>query len=311
MKLQTERLHFDNYMEEKISMYVQEKNELNESILYSLRAPGKRVRPLLVLGAARGFGGDEALALCCGVSVEMIHCYSLIHDDLPAMDNDDYRRGQLTNHKVFGEALAILAGDALLNLAPEFLLKELHNAGMPVEKVIRLTALLLQSSGHQGMVKGQALDMKFDQADLRLEQKEDLFRTLKEIHHLKTGSIITWSCVAGLFTHSDQKFIEEHLHLAKFIGEELGLLFQIVDDILDVTSTKEELGKTPGKDEKKGKLTYTTLFGLDRAREIALEIEASLIKRIEGLEVYGDWSIIKNIIADLHRKASDTQEAHR
>lgn len=294
---------FETYLKSKSDFYFQEKSTLNEAITYSLLAPGKRIRPLLALGFAKGFGADLEKAMVCGVAVEMIHTYSLIHDDLPAMDNDDFRRGRPTNHKVFGEATAILAGDSLLNLAPEFLIVELHRLQMPPENVLELTGLFLRASGHEGMIKGQSLDMSFETQDPSQFSKLELDRILKNIHKLKTGSIITWSCLAGLYSHNDSTLIRKYKCLTESIGQRIGLLFQIVDDVQDVTSSLEKLGKTPGKDEKAGKLTYTNLHGLEGARAMAFELTQDIAQDLSDLEKSGgEWNLVNEILESIKVK---------
>lgn len=295
--------NFESFLKQKAEFYFREVSTLNEAVLYSLLAPGKRVRPLLCMGFSQGFSGKSELAKCSGMSVEMIHAYSLIHDDLPAMDNDDYRRGRPTNHKVYGEATAILAGDALLTFAPEFLLKELKSLDHDPFLTVDLVTALLQSCGHDGMVKGQALDMKFETEDLSAYSHSTLEDILKTIHCHKTGAIITWSCVAGLYSRADAKFIQENLSAVTAVGQKIGLLFQMVDDILDVTATIEELGKTPGKDEKAGKLTYTQLYGLKGARLQALELVRSIHADLATWATVGDWTIIHEVVSALEEKA--------
>lgn len=303
MSSQQQKEAFETFLKDKSEIYFQEVSALNEAIKYSLLAPGKRVRPLLAIGFSQGFKGRLDVALCSGMAVEMIHAYSLIHDDLPAMDNDDYRRGRLTNHKVYGEATAILAGDSLLNLAPEFLLKELKALNIDPTITLDLVTLLLESSGHQGMVKGQALDMKYETEDLSKFDKQTLDSILRNIHKLKTGAIITWSCIAGLYSTADNNLIKKYKCQVQSIGQRIGLLFQMVDDVLDVTASLADLGKTPGKDAKAGKLTYTNLHGLDGATQMARALAREIYDDLEGLrEVQGDWTIIKEIVGSLEKK---------
>lgn len=293
---------FDLYLKEKSALYLSENNSLTESIKYSLMADGKRIRPLLCLGFAQGVSGNLNMAMSCGAAVEMIHTYSLIHDDLPAMDNDDFRRGRLSNHKVFGEAGAILAGDALLNLAPEFLIRELTLQAVDPVKTLELTTLLLKASGHEGMVKGQAMDMEYEKKNLETIDKDILKSALINMHKLKTGSIISWSCVAGLYTHSDLNLIRKYKCQVEALGQQIGLLFQIVDDVLDVTSEKEKLGKTPGKDQEKGKLTYTNLHGLKATSELGQSLVKNILDDLEKLHHFsGDWSVVRGIVRTLEK----------
>lgn len=288
---------FETYLNDQAGLYFQEKSSLTESILYSLLAPGKRVRPLLSLGFAQGFGGNIQMAHVCGMAIEMIHAYSLIHDDLPSMDNDDYRRGRPTNHKVYGEATAILAGDSLLNFAPEFLQTELLILKMEPLKILELSNLMMKASGFAGMVKGQALDMKFEAEDLSSYDKKELDTILRNIHKLKTGCLITWSCLSGLYTHEDSALIKKYKCQVESIGQRIGLLFQMVDDVQDATSTLEKMGKTPGKDEKNGKLTYTHLHGVEGAIKLSKDLALDIRQDLEELLVLkGDWSLILQIL---------------
>lgn len=293
---------FEEYLLQETQILFKEKNSLNEAILYSLLSPGKRIRPLLCLGFSQGFKGSKEMAMACGLSVEMIHAYSLIHDDLPAMDNDDYRRGKPTNHRVFGEALAILAGDSLLSLAPDFLLKKIQRLKFNPELGMQLVAELLTSSGHEGMVKGQALDMYYESAELNGFSQDELEQTLRKIHQLKTGAIISWSCLAGLYSCSDVKTIELHSKKVFSMGQDIGLLFQMVDDVLDVTATLADLGKTPGKDQKTGKLTYTNLYGLEAAKQKADGLADKILNDLNEWNVGGDWSVIQDVVKGLKQK---------
>lgn len=226
--------------------------ELIEAILYSIHAGGKRIRPLLFLELLEGFGIPlEEAHFQVAAAIEMIHTGSLIHDDLPAMDNDDYRRGKLTNHKKFGEAMAILAGDSLF-LDPYSLVAR---ADFSSDVTVLLMNELSQASGSFGMVAGQALDMKSEQCQLDLEE-------LQMIHVHKTGKLIVYPFVAAALVVGVSEKIEDKL---RRIGELLGLAFQIRDDILDVTASFEELGKTPKKDLLAEKSTYPALLGLDKS----------------------------------------------
>lgn len=225
---------------------------LYESMTYSLYAGGKRLRPILLFTSYDAFAEHKEKTYRTAVALEMIHTYSLIHDDLPAMDDDDYRRGELTNHKKFDEATAILAGDALLTLSFELITKD--NLLTAEEKVF-IIDLLAHSAGPAGMVGGQILDTEGESKTLTLEQ-------LEEIHHLKTGKLITFAIVTGAFlagVHAEQqKHLQEFAHY-------LGLIFQVQDDILDVTGDAEKLGKPVGSDVDNDKSTYPALLGLSGA----------------------------------------------
>lgn len=234
---------------------------------YSLLLGGKRLRPILCLAAAEAIVDDpEIIAdmLPTACALECIHTYSLIHDDLPAMDNDDLRRGKPTNHKIYGEAAAILAGDSLLTYAFELLTGQGNR--LSPEKKLHITNLIARASGPEGMAGGQSLD-------IANENREYPFELLKTIHRSKTGALIKCSVEVGAIgadaSPQQVRRLEEY-------GIQIGLAFQIVDDLLDATSTTEILGKTAGSDQKNGKATYPSYFGVEKTRQIALEtIEAA------------------------------------
>lgn len=299
----TEQLRqFESFLTEKALHYFPLPSLLNEAIHYSLLSGGKRVRPLLCLGFCDAFNGNRNAAMVSAVAVEMVHAYSLIHDDLPAMDNDDLRRGKPTNHKVFGEAHAILSGDSLMSMSCEFFLKESSKLKIPSDKIITLLTRLLEASGSEGMVKGQSLDMDYGSKDLSKYDKQTLEKLLTNIHILKTGSIISWSCLAGLVSLDDDVIIKRFQAPVESLGKKIGLLFQIVDDILDATSEVEALGKTPGKDQKSGKLTYTGLYGLTEARAMASALSQSIFEDFEILGSDRNWKTVKNIVNSLEEK---------
>lgn len=225
---------------------------LKDSMLYSMQAGGKRVRPILLIASYEAYANDSSKTMSAAVALEMIHTYSLIHDDLPAMDDDNYRRGQLTNHKKFDEATAILAGDALLtNSFEQIATDPLLTDAQKVELVKRLS----QSSGPVGMVGGQILDMEAEKQPVSLEQ-------LEKIHELKTGELLKFAVYAGAYLANATK--EQLKQLTKF-AYYLGLVFQVQDDILDVTGTAEKLGKPVGSDVGNDKSTYPRLLGIDGA----------------------------------------------
>jgi geranylgeranyl diphosphate synthase type II len=240
-------------------------SHLHEAIRYSVLAPGKRLRPILVMAGAEAVGGDARLVIPTACALECIHAFSLIHDDLPCMDDDEYRRGRLTNHKVYGEAHALLAGDALLALAFELIA---HNADcFPAEKVVEAVGMIARASGTWGMVGGQVVDIES-------EGKEISTGTLHYIHAHKTGALLTASVVSGASlcgANSAQKQA-----LLKY-GQSIGLAFQIADDILDVVGDEEKIGKPVGSDEKQNKATYPRIFGLEESKLRAQqELEHSL-----------------------------------
>jgi geranylgeranyl diphosphate synthase type II len=250
---------------------------IHRAMRYSLFAGGKRIRPILFLEAARSVVGDlgasENAAADGSCALEMIHTYSLIHDDLPALDNDDYRRGKLTNHKVFGEAMAILAGDALLTLAFEVLAKL---PGSTADQRSRMIAELASASGTVGgMIGGQV-------ADLEGEGKPPDAQLLETIHRAKTGALLRASVRLGaIFAHAT----EAQIDALSCYGEHIGLAFQIVDDLLDVEESSEALGKTAGKDATQGKITFPAVYGLEKSHEMA-KAECARAHRV--LESFGD-----------------------
>lgn len=226
---------------------------LFEAMRYSLMAGGKRLRPILALASARAVGGRaEGAALDFACALEMVHTYSLVHDDLPAMDDDDLRRGRPTNHKVFGEAMAILAGDALLTEAFGLL------ASGPEPVRAQLCAALAAAAGARGMVGGQADDIR-DEPGRTLE-------ALESIHHRKTGALISVACAGGALAGGGS---EEAVERLRRYGLHLGLAFQIQDDVIDVSGDPEKMGKSQGRDAQLGKATYVTLLGLEASRERA------------------------------------------
>lgn len=242
---------------------------LEKAVKYSLTIGGKRVRPVLMLMVADVLGVDKREVMPFAIAIEFIHTYSLIHDDLPAMDNDDYRRGNLTNHKVFGEAMAILAGDALLNSAYEICFRAVGS-----HKTINASRILSNFAGGNGMVGGQALDI-LSETDKSLYNEE----TLNKIHLNKSGKLIIASTIIPSCFSNDKYLIE-----LKQYGENLGLLFQITDDILDYTSTKEILGKSVMKDKNSNKLTYVNLFGIESAKQYANKVYDLAIESLKSIE---------------------------
>ena len=244
---------------------------IHQAMRYSVFAGGKRVRPILCIEAARIFAEKPDAAVHAGCAVEFIHTYSLIHDDLPALDNDDLRRGKPTCHKQFGEATAILAGDALLTLAFQTL------ADAPVESARRVAILrevAVAAGTVNGMVGGQV-------ADLEAERKPVDPAMLEYIHRSKTAALIRASVLAGALAGGGSA--EDVERLRRF-GDAIGWAFQVVDDILDVEESSAALGKTAGKDQSQQKATYPALYGLEKSREIAAELEA---RAIAELEPYG------------------------
>ncbi|MEO7932285.1 MAG: polyprenyl synthetase family protein [Chthoniobacterales bacterium] len=229
---------------------------IHQAMRYSIFAGGKRLRPILCIAAAEACGGRLENALPAACAVEMVHTYSLIHDDLPAMDNDDFRRGKPTNHKVYGEAIAILAGDALLTLAFEVLAAAASTRRYSIADQIRELA---QASGSRALIAGQV-------ADLEAEGKKNTVAQLRYIHGAKTAALLTSSIRLGAISANATD--SELVALTTF-AENLGLAFQVIDDILDVTQTSEKLGKSAGKDVTAQKATYPAILGLDKSRKEA------------------------------------------
>ncbi|HSI66916.1 MAG TPA: farnesyl diphosphate synthase [Planococcus sp. (in: firmicutes)] len=257
MNLSQFREHYEPAIQEELAFLIQSlsiPDSLKDSMHYSLQAGGKRIRPILLLAVLEDLNVQHPDALKVAAAIEMIHTYSLIHDDLPSMDNDDLRRGMPTNHKVFGEAVAILAGDALLTYSFGIIAR-LENVSS--DDKVQLLDLMSVSSGAEGMVGGQVLDIEGEEKKLDIGE-------LEQVHRLKTGALLTFSILAGAILAKAS--LEEKLALGKF-GEHLGLAFQIQDDILDVTGTSQELGKTAGKDESSEKSTYPSLLTLPKAKE--------------------------------------------
>ena len=242
------------------SMGPERPESLRDAMRYSLLAGGKRLRPILCLAACELVGGSSELAMPTAVALEMIHTMSLIHDDLPAMDNDDLRRGRPTNHKVYGDAMAILAGDAMLSRAFEMV--AVRSANVPADRLLRVVGELALVSGAPGLVGGQVVDLESE------GQAVDL-QTLEYIHLHKTAALLRACVVTGALIGGAN---DEQLQAMRTYANGIGLAFQIIDDILDVTASSEVLGKTAGKDLLADKTTYPKLLGLDASREKALQL---------------------------------------
>ncbi|MDP3029775.1 MAG: polyprenyl synthetase family protein [Deltaproteobacteria bacterium] len=246
--------------------------EVMRAMRYSVFAGGKRVRPILCLAACEAMGGDIEQALPVACALECIHTYSLIHDDLPAMDDDDYRRGVPTCHKVFGEAMAILAGDGLLTFAFQLLSGVSHNAGRRKSNPLEATQVIARAAGVHGMVGGQVVDMAS-------EGKDADAGTVRYIHTHKTAALIAGSIQAGaLIAGGRRNKIES---LGRY-GEALGLAFQVVDDILDIEGDPKEMGKATGSDIRKKKATYPSVYGLEESRGIAGRLVEEAIDSLRG-----------------------------
>ncbi len=257
---------------------------LISAMRYSLFAGGKRIRPILVLAAAGAAGGKDDDALHPACAVELVHTYSLIHDDLPAMDDDDFRRGHPTCHRAYDEGTAILAGDALLTMA--FDLLSADGAGIKDCLRLRMVQELSRAAGWRGMVGGQQVDMDS-------EGSEPDLPLLEYIHTHKTGALIRCSVIlGGLSADADDTTLKA---LSSF-GEKVGLAFQVVDDILDVTATTEEMGKDQGSDAERGKITYPGLFGLEGARERAFKLVEDAKAAVGGVDITGRLAEIADYV---------------
>ena len=242
---------------------------LLDSERYSLFAGGKRIRPMLTLEFCKMFGGDEAAALPFACAVEMIHTYSLIHDDLPCMDDDDLRRGKPTNHKVFGEAIALLAGDSLLTGAFEL---AASNTAAGAENSARAVAYLAGCAGRYGMIGGQVMDLEGEGREMKLE-------ALLKLHSLKTGALISAACVLGALA-AGVRFEDPRMEAVVTYAENIGLAFQIVDDILDRTGDVAVLGKETGMDEEREKTTFLSFYSVDEAQYYADKLTDEAIAAI-------------------------------
>lgn len=245
---------------------------LEKAMEYSLMAGGKRLRPVLLMAAADAVGKDGAAFLTTGCAIEMIHTYSLIHDDLPAMDNDDYRRGKPTNHKVFGDGIAVLAGDALLTLAFEVMLRQ---EGAAPETLVTVVSEMSRAAGPYGMVGGQVLDLEGEGRRLDLA-------ALRKIHMGKTGALFCAAIRSGAILAGAK---EEELAALTLYAERFGLAFQITDDILDVTGDEAAIGKPVGSDVRNEKATYVTLTSLEEAKKLA---EDAVDEAVAALDIFGE-----------------------
>lgn len=238
-------------------MTIQYPEDIFKSMKYTVTLPGKRLRPVMCLESCRVFGGNIEDAIPTACAIEMLHAQTLIHDDLPCMDNDDFRRGKPTNHKVFGEANAVLAGDALLTFAPQVIVKNSKQLGS--EKLIKILEEYFQAGGAYGVIAGQVVDIESEKGNVQGDKAE----TLDYIHTHKTADLFKLALRTGAIIADAT---QEQIDAITEFGQILGVAFQISDDILDEISTFEEMGKTLGKDKNAGKLTYTSLYGLEESK---------------------------------------------
>lgn len=279
--LEERRTQVEAALEQSIPVTYPEK--IYDAMRYSLMAGGKRLRPILCLATCELLGGTIAMAMPTACALEMIHTMSLIHDDLPAMDNDDYRRGKLTNHKVYGEDIAILAGDGLLAYAFEYVVEKTESVAP--EQLLKVIARLGHAVAATGLVGGQVVDLECEGlSNIGVE-------TLHFIHSHKTGALLEASVLSGgLLTAADKETLQR---LSRYAAN-IGLAFQIVDDILDVTSTRDVLGKTAGKDLEAQKITYPSLWGIEKSRQ---EAEGLVDAAKDELACYGERAIPLQAIA--------------
>ena len=264
-----------------------EEQKLIDAVRYSLNLKGKRVRPSLTLAFAELCGGSAQAAMPFACAVEMVHTYSLIHDDLPCMDNDDFRRGEPSNHKVFGEDIALLAGDALQSMAYETMLSDEAVATVGGERAARAARILANRSGLLGMVGGQVIDLSLESRTVGIE-------IVQLMEEKKTACLIEAACMMGCVVAGAT---DEQISAAERYAHAIGLAFQIVDDMLDVTSTAEELGKPIGSDAENEKNTYMSLLGLDRCRELVKELTDEAIGALDAFD--GDTSGLADFAVQL------------
>lgn len=269
--LEDRRLMVEEALEVALPQQDGPETRVVEAMRYSLFAGGKRLRPILCLAASEAVGGDLKAAMPAGCALEMIHTYSLIHDDLPAMDDDDLRRGKPTNHKVFGEAIAILAGDGLLTEA--FVLLSDYNSLLP-ERAVQVIGVIAEAASYRGMVGGQVVDI------LSQNKRADL-ETVQQMHSRKTAALIAAATESGALAGKGSE--AQVAALARY-GRAIGLAFQIADDILDIEGDTELLGKTTGADEARGKVTYPAAVGLERSRQAANEMVNDALAALEGFD---------------------------
>lgn len=272
--LESKRVSVEQALDDSLTVTCPEVETITESMKYSLNAGGKRIRPIMCIAACEMFGGSEELAMPTAVALEMIHTMSLVHDDLPAMDDDDLRRGVPTNHVKYGEDIAILAGDALLSTAFEHCARE--TKGVPAERVVEVLRRLGQSVGAVGLAGGQVMDLQCEGKDgVTLEE-------LRWIHAHKTAALLQVAVTTGAILAGAT---EEEVKACETYALDVGLAFQVADDILDVTASTEELGKTAGKDEEVDKTTFPKLIGLEESK---VEAKRLVDEAVKALEPFGE-----------------------
>ena len=268
-------------------MKIEYPEDIFKSMKYTTTLPGKRLRPVMCLEACRIFGGNMEDAMPTACAIEMLHAQSLIHDDLPCMDNDDFRRGKPSNHKVFGEAIATLAGDALLSYGPQVIIENSKN--IPAERVLKVLNEYMKAAGVYGIIAGQVADIENEKAKVKDE------KTLEYIHTHKTADLFRLALKAGaIIAGADEKALDEMNDFAN----KFGLAFQIYDDILDEISTFEELGKTVGKDKASDKLTYVSLYGLEEAEK---KLNSLFVEVYDIIDKYNS-EVFRSIVDNMKSK---------
>ena len=291
MTLKEQLAAYSKMVEDRLMTYIQPSEDKGQAVVfeacrYSAMAGGKRLRPGLVLEFCRVCGGNLEAALPFACALEMIHTYSLIHDDLPCMDNDDFRRGKPTNHKVYGEATAVLAGDGLLNLAFETASDPVNTTLVPAETQVKAIRMLARASGMDGMIGGQILDMQAEETSISLEQ-------LKTLQELKTGALISVAAQLGCLIGGATA---EQTQAAATYAACIGLAFQIQDDILDIEGDAETFGKPIGSDEENGKSTYPSLLGLEKCHALVHELSQ---QAVDALASFADAGILPELAYSL------------
>lgn len=268
-------------------MKIEYPEDIFKSMKYTTTLPGKRLRPVMCLEACRIFGGNMEDAMPTACAIEMLHAQSLIHDDLPCMDNDDFRRGKPSNHKVFGEAIATLAGDALLSYGPQVIIENSKN--IPAERVLKVLNEYMKAAGVYGIIAGQVADIENEKAKVKDA------KTLEYIHTHKTADLFRLALKAGaIIAGTDEKALDE----MNTFANKFGLAFQIYDDILDEISTFEELGKTVGKDKASDKLTYVSLYGLEEAEK---KLNSLFVEIYDIIDKYNS-EVFRNIVDNMKSK---------
>jgi len=286
--MEEKRVYTEQILDASLTSTTPETDTIIESMRYSLMAGGKRVRPMLCFAATEMFGGSMEVAVPTAVGLEMIHTMSLIHDDLPSMDNDDFRRGKPTNHVLYGEDIAILAGDAMLSTAFEYVAK--NTKDVPAERVLKVLQIMTECVGPLGLAGGQVMDLKSEGASAKGEEVG--LDTLEWIHTYKTAALLKAAVASGAVLAGAS---DAEVEKCVLYAQKIGLAFQVADDILDVTASTEDLGKTAGKDLDADKTTYPKLLGLDRSREVAQEL---VDEAKAALAEFGDAAAPLNGLAD-------------